>query len=277
MIRWSSGTRFGVGIALVETVSNEIAALAVIEHHRWWIAGDGIHLARIKNAADQKLPVDVAKRIAHEYGVIRNIGTHVEKNDGKALARLVKEINNANWPHGLVNRANLCLEIAKAHKIARKGSAKKVHTPNSAVTKLMWFLHPKGWTMFDQYARIGLIGDKNCLFSFYKRLEKCGFERKATEIDEACKANGFSDLFGERIIDKFLLLRGLKMQKGQAAIDDLHECSQHYLNLLPTDLAKRLNTLSQAIAKVLNDNAFPMLQEQKSRRSSRAKTESEFE
>lgn len=244
---------------------NNAAYWAVIEHHHCWLAPDGCFYRQV--VQDGRLTPEVARIIARDFRVSRTIG-QVEgegKNPSNGVQVLAEAINTSDWPDDLVDRAKICLAIANDHRdaCARLNKAKAFHAPVSAVTKLMWFLRPEGWTMFDKYARIGLIGNKNDPESFYVRLSEVGFHAMCLRLNELCKEHGFPELWGERIIDKFLMLHG-KSQVDSGETDGqvqlFSAMKRHYLELLPADLNGRLVKLASAVSKELNEETFPVWQ-----------------
>ncbi|MBN9145176.1 MULTISPECIES: hypothetical protein [unclassified Novosphingobium] len=242
--------------------ANSAAYWAVIEHHRTWIAGDGIHFLQIHRDHGGTMPLNIAQRIANDYGVIRTIGSHMSGNDKQALPNLLNRISQAEWPDCLIKRAEVCLKIAKEHREVRKEEVnKKSHAPVSGVTKIMWFIRPKGWTMFDRFARIGLIGGQNSAMAFYKQLSNSGFLDLAYEINNLCRFHGFNDLWGERIIDKFLLARGSwpsRVNGFDGGLAEAKVVGNWYLHMQHPDVEKRLVSLAADVAQILNDTSLPM-------------------
>ena len=87
-----------------------------------------------------------------------------------------------------------------------------------AVTKLTWFLAPDGWTMFDRPAREALgvrkSGAENQAGEFYRQLSERRFCTHITDVKDVLVQKNFSGLFGERVIDKYLMLAG-QMSAGR--------------------------------------------------------------
>lgn len=234
---------------------------AVLEHHRHWLGSDGPFHAEAKI---NELTLVIARKIARDYGVARTIGA---VGDEKGIGLLIKDINaitDQKWDVSLTERADICLNIAKAHQ----KKVKKGGMPISAVTKLMWFRRPEGWTMFDRYARLGLIGKKNNAMAFYRVLQKLDFVKRAEKLTSICRTQGF-DLWGERIIDKLLLFRGIEFERSNEKVlvnptmkpvDSYFELScimnRRHLEILPLDYRKRLDSLAREIAAKLPDDGF---------------------
>jgi len=242
------------------TTEDRYAYWAVIEHHRWWLATDGAHFLEVE--ASGKLDLLMARRIAREYSVARNIG-NVADDGGKAangLDQLLKAINGSRWPATLVERAEICIELAEDHRerCKRLGAAKRFHAPVSGVTKLMWFLRPTGWTMYDRFARIGLIDRKDDPRLFYKTLSDDGFAERAQAISSEGRKAGLP-LHGERIIDMLLLFRGSQTDPDPngTPFETAKVMNRRHLELLPPERSAALRKLAETVAdRLLPDDTF---------------------
>jgi len=222
-----------------------LATLAVYEHHHHWLANDGHYFLTV-NENGNILDVNIAHKIAKDYSVIRNIGGVTE------LEKLISKINNSDWPDGLSDRFQICQNIA----IEFRDIPGRVHAPISGVTKLIWFCRPKGWTMYDKYACIGLLGKKREAKYFYKTLEENKFQEKAQKLTEICIKYGFPYLWGERIIDKFLLFRGLFFEYS-LDLKAIKLAHKHQLQLLPYALSSSLKQLAGNLSKEWSDDFIP--------------------
>lgn len=156
------------------------------------------------------------------------------------------------WPQSLTDRARCCINLAIEAKA--RSITNGLHL--SAATKLMWFLKPSRWTMFDSKARLGVglsgaANVENCQ-QFYEILAGANFDSAALEIGNALTREGFHCLWGERVLDKYLMLRsrGLKMQaeigKVQAA------AGAHY-----GDMVIRARAVADTPAFVAFEKALP--------------------
>jgi hypothetical protein len=239
---------------------------AVIEHHRWWLATDGPNF--LEASAEGGLTLRVAQRIAREYSVARNIGAVADDNGAAAdgLSWLVERINHCDWPEGLVERARVCVDLSAEYhrRCGQLNIADRIFRPVSAVTKLMWFRHPTGWTMYDRFARIGLIGSRENPELFYRTLAENDFEARAKAITGKCHAAGLQ-LHGERIVDKLLLFRGQQVA-AKGGIDPIAEARRvngYHLKLLPDERRDALLRLAHEVADMLGDDKFPRLMQQR--------------
>jgi hypothetical protein len=81
------------------------------------------------------------------------------------------------------------------------------------MTKFMWFLHPAGWTVFDDVAATGLHvgggGKEARSLRFYRKLEAIGFDELVKAISAATKGTVLADMHAERVVDSFLYIRGI--------------------------------------------------------------------
>lgn len=156
--------------------------LAVVEHYRNWLCFDGIERARV-DADGGSFDATRLRRIASYYRVSRGIRRSKEHRKAKTdpnavwLAQRV-EGDSQNWPESLGDRADLCKQIAvDAEADQCDGKSRTNGCQASAVTKFMWFLHPDGWTVFDNFAARGLSVDQrksatDRMVDFYDRLDK---------------------------------------------------------------------------------------------------------
>lgn len=225
---------------------------AVIEHHRTWIAADGCYRREIEGCG---LTPELARHIAREYRVARTIGAVVVANSG--VSALVEAIKASPWPDTMEDRAKRCIEIADEHKTKSKtlGQGQKWHAPISAVTKLMWFLRPDGWTMFDRFARMGLIGNRNDPIQFYRKLAAIDFTSLCDQLHVMCRRESFPDLYGERIVDKCLMFQGAGDSSDLVRTSTM--INRHYLSLLPQETAERLTRLGDTTGTLLEKALIP--------------------
>jgi hypothetical protein len=234
---------------------------AVVEHHRLWMAHDGCFRQMVQR--EGKLTEDLARVIVQTYGVQRTMSKKRGSNDKtkQSLLLLISGINEVCWPDTLPCRANICIALAKEY-----GKCVEGNRPISAVTKLMWFRRPTGWTMFDGYARQGLIGSKNDAMDFYKRLDQNHFPERAARLTELCRHKDLNELWGERIIDKFLMLHGAREREGDGEGSFYRRArwlNEHYLKLLPEDLSRRLRAAANDVSKELCSDTFPVWQKRR--------------
>jgi len=225
---------------------------AVIEHHRTWLAADGCYRREIEASG---LTPELARHIAREYRVARTVGAVAAGDSG--IGALVEAINASAWPNTLEDRANLCVDLACKHRKKSKefGQSQKYHSPISAVTKLMWFLRPDGWTMFDRFARMGLIGHQNEPLEFYRKLASIDFTPLCDQLHEMCRREGFPDLYGERIVDKCLMFLGAGDSSDFVRTSNM--INRHYLGLLPHEAAERLRRLADTVGALLEQALLP--------------------
>jgi len=242
---------------------------AVVEQYRQSLNLDGIAPILIKK--NRGLDERMVRRIALLYNVVRGIkgASDEEKRDkkdphAKWIAKKCNALSN-HWPDSLIDRAEECASIAE------KGKGE--HTNGyqaSAVTKLMWFLKPDGWTMFDDLAATGIgipksVSEKKRgkgkkgrvansttrMKAFYRELNRRNFKAHALAINQTIKNNGkFERLYGERIIDKFLMLVGAKPAgRDNSWGGDYIELCSVFLELLPETTSRDLKFLADTVVK----------------------------
>ncbi|MCZ8122349.1 MAG: hypothetical protein O9277_02875 [Magnetospirillum sp.] len=200
---------------------------AVIEHYRTWIKDDAPVFGALKAARDLNLAI--VRGIAKTYQVERTLRPTPRSTKsgqkapadkaGKTMARLLNNLSSKkNWPKSLTDRADACLALAQSSRFP----AAEGKTPYSAISKMMWFRRPLGWTMFDRLASkgIGLGGppSEEKFKRFYGRLDCANFQETATDIQLILRRRKLGNLFGERVIDKYLMLVGDEAEKKEASI-----------------------------------------------------------
>jgi|GEM_PF-6405540 hypothetical protein len=151
---------------------------------------------------------DVVRDIFNKYSLNRSVGKNKELQNANKFCGEVNKFCNHNWPDKIVCRAMRCAGMARR----LKKSCPLRGEPASAVTKLVWFLKPQGWTIFDSYATaaLGVGGSPSTrqMVDFYRQLDRRGFIGQADGITEILNRYGLADLRGERVIDAFLWLAG---------------------------------------------------------------------
>ena len=260
------------------TEREPISYWATIELYRTWLLEDGPFLARLENASPEER-LKILHEIAISYSVRRTIPAapdNDETNNKYAnLEVLVEAIEQiiADWPPNFLQRAKKCREAARsaAANFARVKPAKYdadnsgKGAPHSAVTKLVWFLKPDGWTMFDSLASRAVLpnsisGAGERQKHFYNTIDKdfAVYEAKAKPILAGFEARlhagpGFRPrLYAGRLVDKFLVLRGDDAKRTQ-----WEQRNRIFLDLLPDAVRDPLVSTASEIAAGWPDYAFP--------------------
>lgn len=216
---------------------------AVVEHYRLWLFFDGPELVRVQENNDRLTPQAV-KRIAREYGILQGCPKGTSKLEmAENIVRLLDRENEVH-PDSFLERANRCAWLAKEAK--RLGYVRSREA--SAMTKLMWFLRPEGWTMFDKYAADAIGTNEyespiDRMEAFYSNLSERSFENAARRLGNALREDGWPDLHGERVIDKFLWLS--EADDRDVVIDNC----RIFLTLLPNGVGDRLEHTAQKISE----------------------------
>lgn len=252
-------TRIGKSIS-----DREILYWAVIGRYRFWLNFDGAELRRIGRSG-QRLDGYAVRRIAREYQVNRTI---LRKKDGgrggsgandQAADRLAKALKQAaaRWPSTLEERAKVCARIAEKAGTRNGGNQEdRTRRAVSAVTKLMWFLKPHGWTVFDNLAATGLgiraFPDRTKRMKFfYRGLKEGGFEPLARKVNRHLKGTSFAAIRGERVIDRYLMFKGAEQRKrdGTNLQTVMIDEAKQFMALLPARLRSELHEVADKISR----------------------------
>lgn len=258
------------------SISDALASFegrAYVEACRWWIWCDAGFVSELKG--NGKLDRHLVRRICNVYQVSRTIRVqkvpHPEGQtrrngkikqvlvDGDPYAQFFADKLNGfadDMPAGL---------LATAEKLSKTISeiAQTIGTqPISASTKVLWFLQPDGWTMFDRWAATGVLGEhKNtteCMESFYVALARRGFEERLQNLKKALQGACFGERLAERVIDKYLFLVGLSLEQNKQAAKAGEElpgdvadvkAQEGFLLALPDDLRKSIVEVASKLAE----------------------------
>lgn len=188
---------------------------ATIGYHRWWLTIDQIELSRLRQL-EGRLTAQAIRRIGAVYYINRGIR---QSAGDRGADKLAEKLNGAACPRGLLDQGNTCLEIAEwaANEPIGDGNENTITKgwQVSAITKLMWFLYPEGWTLFDRFAANGLgipvnIPSRDRAIRFYRVLAEKRFEHlvQATQATVAEFLKPFPNFYIERVLDRYLMIRG---------------------------------------------------------------------
>lgn len=184
--------------------------IAILEHYRCYHDHDRFILEMLYKHGGEK-PV-LSLKAFYFISIIYGLKPPVVKGEGGRVIQYTQAyIDGLNelasrWPSTLKGRSRQCkLFVCRA--------VSKKHTSNnqaSAATKFLWFLRPHGWTMFDSLAKNALRispgrADEE-MRAFFLKLIDLKFVGAAACLSEILRLNGFGELYGERVIDKFLML-----------------------------------------------------------------------
>ena len=265
---------------------------ATIEYHRFWLSVDRPRLTVLSKADGQMTPV-LLRDIAREYKVSRNLKGQDKKNkseDDTAANEICNILNAAqlSFTESLSERLKHAKEIIEEIRpYTAKASPKKksqVTESNeestteksktvdaaSAVTKLIWFLEPKGWTVFDSYAAKGVgippYRAMERMEYFYKALILENFEALVEEMQQCIKEKSemLAGIPAARILDTLFMARG---ERG-AGSDHGIALTAAYLSQLPCDIQSDLS----AVANILQENFGQRSLVQEEQPKSRGKT-----
>ena len=239
-----------------------LAYWATIENYRWWLANDQIYLQLI--AERGKFSANIVRTIAKAYGVNRGIPSSEDKKADETAAKIADVLNNfdvaAFGRLGLSDKVKLFRETIEAMPMNQDGKARKNTTFVSGTSKLIWFLAPDGWTMFDRLAAdgIGIAKSGSSMAraeKYYAVLADRGFEEKTRRIRETLDQSDFRDLHPERLIDKFLWLAGCEEEMRDNSILTLG----FYRNGLFPEVGRKLDNLATKIADTLQSDLAKLI------------------
>lgn len=213
-------------MVVIDTLTAEerrrLLGIAFKEHFLRWMQGDSEDFHEIRHKGGVELTATVLRRIADRYHVNRGIRRLENDEDdliGVELAGILcRAAEGLIGPH-IFERWKSTRELAEEcrnemeRQLRDNGQLRgRVDPIVSAVTKLTWFLVPDGWTMFDRLARDALgvrkTGAEKQAEAFYRQLYERRFCKHAADVKKVLVDRHFSGLFGERVIDKYLMLAG---------------------------------------------------------------------
>lgn len=234
---------------------------ATVEHYRAWLFADGGFWRDFQ--AINKFTPELVRRMARHYSVARTIPSVSPSNDGdedmdanENRKIVADELNSmaSRWPDDLKARADQVIESAQSIR-TRIGAG---NPPYSALSKFIWFAHGKGWTLYDSLASAGMLPDggtsEERVRAFYAALGPC-LPCLSAELQPICDESGLT-LHAEKIIDIFLMLRGARRVRSGFAEDIVAGCD-HFIALLPRDIAQRLDHCAVRISISLTSDALP--------------------
>jgi hypothetical protein len=225
--------------------------LGFVEHARTFDGMDSPILRSLENNGG-KLSSESVRQIATDYWVARNFPATVIDRYSK-IADVVND-GAADWPEAMSDRVDRCCTMIDAIK-------EKVGTKNrtvSAVTKFVWFVRPKHWLPFDRHAANGLISGGAALprmRRYFEHLDRSAFPTVCDRMNEILSDAGYSGLSGERIIDKALMVRGLR-RKPSNLLTGIIASNTAYLNRLPADERARMTGTASRLAADFPDTGI---------------------
>lgn len=182
---------------------------ATITYYRHWISSDGPWTLEVQRTA---MTPKMLTRIAIRYNIMRGVSSKDERGQKTDVhqTNLCALVNKAakNWPRQFLKRAKKCEHIALAAQ--KKGCFKNFQ--GSAVSKLMWFIRPNDWTMFDNLAARGLGVRPNSssrarMNEFYKTLDNKKLPTLWRSMQRAIDLGCLKGMPAPRVIDNLLMNR----------------------------------------------------------------------
>lgn len=206
-------------------------AAAIVDHLKHW---DGSKTAQVEYGASWlpdsyfqeklcsgfergEIEIEPMRKAMIQYSVVRS----VKKDRRERLAMKLFELCKT-WPNDLVSRSRLISDASewlKENQVTHTGF-------HSGLSKLIWFIKPDYWTMYDSFAYRALAPEDDLAYQalpsssdnphksanrsekFYFRLNQLGFCELCDNIRPALENGGLQRLYPERIVDKSLWILG---------------------------------------------------------------------
>lgn len=218
---------------------------ATVQYARHWLAYDGPESLEVRRSG--MTPASL-RRIAMRYRVMRGfVGREPGGGrDTPALIGLSVLLNEESvaWPRQIEERAEFCLRLAAA--AVEQGYFKNMQI--SALTKFMWFIKPRSWTMFDRLAADGLGipngASEQRMQRFYRRIQQNGLERIWRDMQREIENSQFAKVPAPRIVDLMLMNRGRPQDDGSP-----QRIARYHLSLLSTRQASAIHNLALLLEK----------------------------
>ncbi|MBY5371687.1 hypothetical protein [Rhizobium leguminosarum] len=208
--------------------SDDFALLAVIDAYKWWISSDYGFL-RLTGAVDDcgkpsergasAISSISLRRIARAYSVSRNIPSdEIDSQAQQVVDLFMKSPPPEIRSDDLLIRAHALAILSKKTPmlVKKKNGGNSERHLASALSKLSWFVHPKGWTIFDKYVGAAVIGQDGSglaqMSAFYQKLAP-SWEASSAVVCSIADRAGFHPFLGYRIVDKYLYCHGLGMYR----------------------------------------------------------------
>ncbi|CAN1575845.1 hypothetical protein MCELHM10_03841 [Paracoccaceae bacterium] len=217
---------------------------AVVGYSRWWLSTDAPFLKRIVRNGG-RLDVATASKIMTNYNVARGF----ENKGSAAFSQAIQCANDraSGWPLGLQERYTFCRSLAEEWQAIKATR----HHQISAATKVMWFLRPQGWTMFDSYAAKGM--GVSSAEKFYAALGTNGFSAAVDQLGAVIAQSEWPSLPANKVIDFYL------MQRGNFGGTDQIMDATVYLDALPTTARDTLVGLAATAQTTLGSDFLPAI------------------
>jgi hypothetical protein len=208
----------------------QAAQIAFSAAYQWWLAQDAHLLAELEGRPD-RLDCDWVEEIQGPYGLGRTLGG----DRPQWVVNTLRQVGNLP----MQERADKLEGLANARRDKEPGWKR----PMSALSKISWFLHPDGWTMFDSYAcrAVGAVG----FGDYYCKLINRGWDNILAAVRLALP-DGIDRRLAERTLDAFLMLVAddKRLHRRLGAI-------RNFENALPADISEKLRASGADVAKIL--------------------------
>jgi len=224
---------------------------AIVDHLRWWLAGDGVHMRRLHT--NGVIDPRTLRKIANDYFVSRGLREGKENQ----IAEMIQD-KLQNWPNSLKARADVVYCLAE--EAEKEGGADETKQLThglqlSGFSKLCWFMRPEGWTMYDKYAQWGLARPKKSIGfkPFYKRLETLNFIGVTTNMRNTIEASDLPNLWPERIIDKYLMQCGQTDTNDFSAVQEQADYLAVQQEFFGSSFTRKIDRLTDQLLQVVEN------------------------
>ena len=163
-----------------------------------------LHDIRFKNTRCK-----CAKLIANEYFARRGINDSLLEETLSTILQKMKPWKKHKNLEDKITTYESLISLTKT----------KNRTLFSLVSKVLWFISPHNWTMYDKFAKKGLAKITHTTFpsldgiGFYRELEKYNFDTTINAMNAVLEDSKFNQLLPERIIDNYLMLLGGRFEE----------------------------------------------------------------
>lgn len=248
---------------------------SLIKYTRAWWASDGARLEVVREY--QGLNTHLIRSITDEYNVVRSLpgGYDISYGDNEKQGRkervrfseendpVAEKIHTViaehliKWNGDLNAKAEICITICNQLREIDVAPPNEVfpfrNNALSATSKLVWFLRPTKWTMYDRFACAGLFGEdqttnEKTFRAFYSELQRLKFLDYEAKLEQSFKGTVFEGVPASRILDTLLMERAPEKTKiSGAAYDRRMLYMRGFLNTLPTHFSTALKAAATKI------------------------------
>lgn len=225
--------------------------IAYLLYLKEWMISDSYLLDQVSKKGFSNSNNKLFRKITTRYNVARGIKARDNNKAPNTIIKLVTSTAANNWPEDLIGKAEKCRDLATK---AREKDA-TYNDQASLMTKLMWFLKPNKWTLFDRYVADALHIKKTPsslerMTLFYEKLHDNDFIKLSEDMENFLRKNKMPDLHAARVIDANLMLLGKRESMSDEAELDF------FFNKLPSDYRKNLYNVTKSLSDEFSDHTL---------------------